>query len=127
LLQTFNLRLLAGELSAIVAKEREIQRLGSALRFLNRDSTPNPFRLPEALTTLRRAFSFTVEVRGFLVDTGERVTQNVTVTSSTLLTRAAMEELAIEAVTSGAERYGMEVESAIPIRGTRAGALGTFS
>ncbi len=60
---------------------------------------------------------------------GDDVTilQNVTITSSRNLTRGEMEELAIEAVSDGADRYGMEVDSAIPVRALRQGGLGALS
>lgn len=127
LLQSFSLNLRPGELSIIARAERAIQRLGADLRFLNRNQSPAIERIPEALSKIRRQFSFTVEVRGTLTATGSPFSQLVTVTSSRNLTRAEMEELAISAVASNGERYGMEVEDAVPIRALRQGELGALS
>lgn len=103
-----------------------VEDAGKALKFLRQDARPDPSRLPEALTTIRRQYSFTVEVRGTLISTGEDFVQHVTVTSDSLLTRAEMEEAAVEAVDQGQERYGIKVSSALPIKGIKAGKGGVF-
>jgi hypothetical protein len=110
----------------IIRDVRNIFDVGAQLRFLNQESRPNPARLPEALTKIRREFSFTVEVRGIFGPTGLSTIQNVTITSDTLLTRREMEEAAIEAVEEGSDRYQLDIVSAIPIQGLRAGSSGRF-
>lgn len=105
---------------------RGVEESGKALRFLRQGARPDPARLPEALTTIRRAYSFTLEVRGTHISTGAPLVQHVTVTSDTLLTRAEMEAAAAEAVDQGNERYGIEVESVLPIKGIKAGSRGVF-
>ena len=104
--------------------ERNVEEAGSRLKFLGLDSYPNPDRLPEAVTALRREFSFVVEVRG--TRAGLSTVQHVTVTSDSVLSRAQMQDLAIEAVETngGPSGEGLEVDTAIPIRGVRRGAAG---
>jgi hypothetical protein len=111
----------------LVRAQKGVQTAGAALRFLRQNAIPNPNRLPEALTTIRRAFSFTVEVRGRSLETDERVTQHVTVTTDRLLTRREIEELAGEAVERAGDRYGFEQEEAVLIGGLKAGPRGTLS
>lgn len=103
-----------------------IEDSGKSLKFLRQGARPDPSRMPEALTRIRRQFSYTVEVRGTHVSTGSPFVQHVTVTSDSLLTRAEMEEAAAEAVDSSKDRYGMEIESAVPIKAIKAGTAGVF-
>jgi hypothetical protein len=110
----------------LVRRERELVSAGSSLKFLNRNARPDPRRLPEALTSLRRQYSFTVEVRGTSLSNGESRVQNVTVVSDRLLTRGEIEDVAEGFATDGGERYGMNVDSLLLTRGMKAGALGTI-
>jgi hypothetical protein len=111
----------------IVRAEKGVQVAGAALRFLRETAIPNPLRLPEALTTIRRLYSFMVEVRGIAGDTGERISQFITVTSNTLLTKREIQELALEAVERGGERYDFEPDESLLVGGLRAGPAGTLS
>lgn len=120
------IRIANDSLRALVAAEREIWRAGNALKFLNLSSRPNPRNLPQALTSLRRQYSFTVEVQGTLIQTGKAITQNVTVTTDSLLTRRQIQDLAVSAVESSRARYGISVDRAMLVRGVKAGSLGTL-
>jgi len=99
---------------------------GATLRYLRLDSTPNPARLPDALTRIRRNYSFDVEVRGSLLDTGEPYTRYVTVTTDDLMTRGSLEAAGMDAVEIEVGRYGMTAESALLVGGRRAGSQGHF-
>jgi len=110
----------------LVRRERELVSAGSSLKFLNLGSRPDPRRLPEALTAIRRRYSFTVEVRGTLLSNGESRTQNITVVSDRLLTRGEIEATASGFAEGGGERYGMNVDSVVLTRGMKSGALGTI-
>ena len=107
-------------------RERDVWTHGLALRYLNPGIRPNPFTLPESLTRLTRAFAFTVEVRGRLVDTAAAVKQYITISTETLMTRRELEEMAAEIAASGVGRYGLEVEDTVLVSGLRAGQLGTL-
>jgi hypothetical protein len=76
------------------------------------------------LTAIRRAASFTVEVRGTLLSSGQSFIQHVTVTTDTPLTRREIEEAALDAVEGAQDRYGIEVEETLLVRGVRAGLAG---
>ncbi len=98
--------------------------IGPVLSALGVDRRPNPFRLPPALTKIRRAFSFAVRVRGAESDTGLEVERFVTVTSDTVPTRREIEALAEQAIESDLDRYKLIVADVLLVGGLRAGAPG---
>lgn len=110
----------------LIRLEKDVQVRGSQLRYMRPDAIPNPARLPEALTRLRRPFSFTVEVRGTRADTGEPWKQHVTITTDRLLSRGTLEDMGLEAAERGSDRYAMRPETSVLIGGLRAGPLGTL-
>lgn len=108
----------------IAAAERQSIANVADLRFLRLDRRPNPARLPIALTTIRRDFSFTV--RGSIVNpAGEAFEQAVTVSTDALLTRGEIESLAANDLASG--RYGeaLEVQNVQLVSGLRSGFEGS--
>jgi hypothetical protein len=111
-------------LRSAIRLERELVLAGTRLRFLGFDTRPNPLNLPEALTALRREFSFTVEVLGHPTGGGSDVTQFITVSTDKLLTRREIEESARGAVEGNQGRYGFTVESVLLTGGIRSGAAG---
>jgi len=113
-------------LREMVRHERSLIAASEHLRFTNLDKLIDVSRLPNALTTLRRAYSFTVEVRGIFASDKQRGTQHVTVTTDRTLTRREIESAAMEAMEAGADRYGMDVEAVQLVGGMRAGEAGTF-
>lgn len=100
--------------------------IGPVLSALGINRRPNPFRLPPAITKIRRAFSFTVRVRGLETDTGISSEQFIQVTTDTLLTRGEIEALAQQAIEADMNRYKLSVSDVLLIGGTRAGAPGTL-
>lgn len=110
----------------VIRAESGAQLASSALRFAKPETFPNPARLGEALTKIRRQFSFTVEVRGTLGSTGEGFIQHVTVSTDRLLTRQAIEDAAQAMVEDEQERYGIDVGSVVLTGGLRSGSLGVF-
>lgn len=110
----------------IMRREREIVSHGLNMRFLPLSRAPNPDRLPEALTRLRRQYSYTVELRGRIIDTQELITRQVTVASSKLLTRGAAETIAAGYVLETPEAYGIEVDQVQLIGVLKSGELGTL-
>lgn len=110
----------------IMRREQSVVERSERLKFLGLDRRPSPASLAEALTKIRREYSFTVEVTGTMVSTGASLTQHITVTSDTLLTRREIEEAARDLVESDKDQYGVEVESVTITRGMRAGPAGTF-
>lgn len=125
-LQAAGLGIRRSTLLDIMRREREIVAHGSNLRFLPLDRAPNPDRLPEALTRLRRQYSYTIELRGRVIDTQELITRTVTVASSKLITRRAAELLAADYVLDTPEAYGIEVDSTQLIGALKAGEAGTL-
>ncbi len=98
--------------------------IGPVLSALGINRMPNPLRLPPALTKIRRAFSFTVRVRGSVETTGEPIERFVTVTTDTLLTRGEIEALADEAIEGERGHYDIVVSNLLLVGGVRAGAPG---
>ena len=98
--------------------------IGPVLSALGINRLPNPMRLPPALTKIRRAFSFTVRVRGLDVESGISSERFVTVTTDTLLTRGELEALAQEAIETDLNRYQLTVSAALLVGGLRSGVPG---
>ncbi len=98
--------------------------IGPVLSALGINRFPNPMRLPPALTKIRRAYSFTVRVRGSVEDTGAPIEQFVQVTTDTLLTRGEIEALADQAIEADRGRYNLVVSDLLLVGGVRAGAPG---
>lgn len=114
------------DLLSIIRAERGIEVASSQLRTLGHNRTPDPRRLPDALTKLRRAFSFEVKISGFDLSTGEDVTRFVTVTLADPLTRAQIESLGLSFIEEDMERYGLAVTDVLLVRGMKAGVEGTL-
>ena len=111
----------------IMRAETGIERAGAALRFISPRNMPNPRRLPQAVTRIRRHYSFVVRVTGHLIDTGLPVIQNVTVALDTLLTRGEIERMAENMVAEGRDRYMLIIESSLLVKGVQSGELGTLT
>ena len=113
-------------LRELIRREKSIQEYGRALRSLPAGLGIDVTRLPEALTTLRRKYSYNMEVQGFNTATGELMVRNVTLTTDNPnITRSRLEEQAAELVNRG-ENYGMEVVNVNLMSALRAGFAGTF-
>jgi len=110
----------------MVRRELDIWTHGQNLRFLNLGARPNVSTLPEALTTIRRKYSFTVELRGQSLSDGSSVVRNVTVSSDKLLTRGEAEDIAQSYAEDGRKEYGMEVSGVLLTSALKAGAAGTL-
>ena len=100
--------------------------IGPVLSALGLNRRPNPLRLPPALTKIRRAFSFTVRIRGVDVDTGALSERFVTVTTDTLLTRGELEALASQAIEDDQDRYKLVVSEILLTGGVRSGVAGVL-
>ena len=77
---------------------------GAYVRNLTRVAHFNPNRLPTAATQIHRNYSFDVEVFG-IDDNFERTSHFVTVTTDTVLTRAEIEDKAMDAMNRRPENY----------------------
>ena len=108
----------------LMRHESERILTGPVLSALRLDRMPNPMRLPPALTKIRRAYSFTVRVRGEEFGTGIKMEQFVTITTDKLLTRGEIESLANLVVEKDLERYGLDIATVTLIGGQRAGPEG---
>lgn len=113
-------------LLGIMRRVRNIETVGVQLRFLKRTAFPDPRRLPEALTKLRRAFSFTVRLRGIAIDTGQAIERFVTVSLDNPRSRDAMERIAEGFASEKRDPYGFDLEEVLLMTGVKAGAPGTL-
>ena len=98
--------------------------IGPVLSALGIGRRPNPFRLPPALTKIRRAYSFTVRIHETELDTGITSDRFVTVTTDTLLTRGEIEALADQAIEVDHNRYPLVYTDTLLVGGLRAGPAG---
>lgn len=101
-----------------------VQQQGKHLRNLGRNAIPNIKRLPEAITKLRTAVSFTVRVLGIAVETGEEVERWVTVGLDKPVSRSVIEEMARQRIEGRREKYEIEFLVAQLREGVKAGPLG---
>lgn len=109
-----------------VRRIKDVEGRGQRLRFIRSDRTPDPRRLPEALTTLRRSFSFRVELRGVDFGTGDPFTRFVTVALDKPLTRQEIERKAEQFILDEPKRYGIDIETVLLVHGSKAGPEGTL-
>ena len=112
-------------LQRIFRAETGVKLAGERLKNIPRHLPPDPRRLPDALTKIRRAFSFTVRIKGFDLTTGEDFLQHVSVALDDSLTRAEIENLGLSAVEKDRDRYGFAVTDILLVSGIKAGVLGT--
>lgn len=113
------------DLLGIMRREREIIQHGLNMRFLPLNRRPNPDRLPEALTRLRRRYSYVVEAFGTDLGTGQLRKQTITIASSTLLTRLAAEQLAEQYAQGQFDSGQLEVDRVQLVNVLQAGPFGT--
>lgn len=113
----------------LLEKIRDIKSLeitSAPLRFMRKDRRPDPARLFEAKGMIRRQFGFNVRLRGEDPESGEKVTQWVTVSTNENLSRAQIEERA----TTLDQGYGREetftLTDATLWEGYKAGPMGRF-
>jgi hypothetical protein len=93
---------------------------------VRRSFKPSPELHAPALTKIRRAYSYTLEVTGSSIGTGMPLTQHIQITSDTPLSALEREEAAAEALSAGESRYGIEVDKIKTTRALRAGSQGVF-
>lgn len=113
-------------LTDLMRFERGITTAGKNLRSLNLNRAPDPRRLPDALTKIRRAFSFVVEVRGFDLGTGENILQDIGVSLDNVLTRGEIESRAVNFIDAAEQHYGIAITDVIIQTGVKAGEQGTL-
>jgi len=110
----------------IVRGVRGIEVAGARLRTLRRNFTPDPRRLPDALTKIRRAFSFEVRISGIDLSTGEDIVRHVSVSLDDPLTRSQIENIGLGFIEEELERYGLAVTDVLLTSGVKAGEEGTL-
>ena len=98
---------------------RGIQTLGERLQFVRLDRSPDPTRVPTALTPIRRGFGSTVRIEGRLLETGELVTRHVQVTHDSVLTRGQIEDIAASFLEDEEAEYGIDLERVLLVKQVR--------
>ena len=111
-------------LQIITNVERQLAT-GPQLRNLNFNAVPNPNRLPEALTTIRRRFAYHVQITGLDVSSGQTRSRFVTVSTDRHLTRGQIEDEALDFALDDIDTYGLEDVSTLLESGVRSGIFGT--
>lgn len=104
------------DLLRVMREIRGVQEAGDRLKFVRRDRTPDPNRVPTALTPIRRRFGSTIEVRGRLLDTGESITRFVQVTHDQPLDRGALEDIGAGFIEDDVDEYGIALDSVLLVR-----------
>lgn len=94
------------DLLELVRGLREVEITRPYVSSLRADFLPNPSRLAESVTTLLRSFSYTVQVEGTHLETGELFTKNITVSTDDLLTKEQAVNAALEIADTALDRYG---------------------
>ena len=105
---------------------RNVETTGAQLQFVGLNRTPDPRRIPEALTKLRRAFSFRVRLRGTDIATGDPFERFVNVALDQPLTRAEIEQIGTSFIFADPERYQIALDEVLLVNGVKSGALGTL-
>ena len=110
----------------MVRRIRGVETTGAQLQFVRLDRVPDPRRIPEALTKLRRAFSFRVRLRGTDIATGARFERFVSVALDQPLTRAEIEQIGTSFIFAEPDRYQIELDEVLLVSGVKSGAMGTL-
>ena len=110
----------------MVRRIRGVETTGAQLQFVGLNRTPDPRRIPEALTKLRRAFSFRVRLRGTDIATGDPFERFVNVALDHPLTRAEIEQIGTSFIFADPERYQIALDEVLLVNGVKSGALGTL-
>lgn len=97
---------------------------GYHIRSVRKTQYPSEERIPEALTEIRRQYSFNVRLDMRNSVTNESFTRNITVTSDSLLTVGEIEEEAVNALWEGREGSQVEIEGTAVVSARKAGARG---
>jgi len=103
---------------------RGIERSRPYLKSVPRTRRPNPERLPDAVTPIRRQYAFIVEVEGQHAQTGEVFRRFVTISTDELLAVESLEQQAVDLVNKRSRSYQMQAVSAVVATGMKAGAAG---
>ena len=103
-----------------------IEKANVQLKFIRKDRLPNVDRIPEAITRIRRNFSYKVKVEGHFIDTDIAHTEYINISSDINLTIAQIEAKALEAMEAGIKRYKLIVEKLTLDEAVKAGKLGTL-
>lgn len=114
------------ELLKVINAVRREFRLGADLRDRPLNRVIGERVLHEAITPLRRQYSFDVLVRGIDMATGLLRGQYITVSTDRLMTRAEIERAAMLAASGSGGSGGMEEVEAELQAGRRAGRAGTL-
>ena len=113
------------DLLAGIRHVRNIEEAGARLRYVRRDLSPDPRRLPIAKTPIVSRYSYTVQVRGMEIGTNNRVRGNLTVRSNRPMSRADIEADTRDAIAegkiTGAFYSAIEVDDIIIVDGRRRG------
>lgn len=96
-----------GSVNAIKEKMRADHRL----KYLNRNSRPNINRLHYSSRPMARNFSAIVKIKGIQAETGKAILQHIHISSDALLTRAEIEQHAIDLINDGDEYLIDNVEA----------------
>jgi len=126
LLSSVKLGIRRTSLLDLIRREKGIEIGAANLRAVRRDRIPDPRRMPEALTTLKRAFSFKVRLQGIDTSTGEDIDRFVQVSLDRPRTRGDIEDLGASFAFEDPERYGIDLTSVTLQSGVKAGFPGTI-
>jgi len=125
-LKRTNLGIRTQTLFEIIRREKNILSKGAQLKFLGRNAMPNPARLPEALTVIRRRYAFILKVTGTIAQTGESLIRNITVSTDSLMTRGQLEDIGHMIMEDDAGAYPFEIDFITLQSGIKQGELGTL-
>lgn len=96
-----------------------VERQGKAVRYVAKNKPIDVTKLPTAITSLRRDFSYTVRVRGFAEGVGQ-VERYITVsTDNPMMTPGEIERAAQEILGDQLNEYGLEVNQLTVVGGQR--------
>jgi len=126
MLRAENLGIRRTSLLDIIRREKGIEIAGSNLRSMRRNLIPDPRRIPEALTTLKRAFSFKVRLRGIDTATGESLERFVQVSLDRPRSRAEVEDIGASFAFEDPERYQLALTEVLLQSAVKAGLQGTI-
>ena len=103
-----------------------VEASAKRIRNVRKDRLPTAGTLPEALTKIKKRYSFRVRVEGVWSSTGERVKQFINVVSNELMTPHQAEMTAEEYASTGTSWDVIEIESSTLVSAVKSGVRGVL-
>lgn len=99
----------------------------AAIRSLRRDLKPNADRIREAITRIRRNYSYKVEYSGLNPQSGEYETRWINIATDMRLSPMQAESIAEDTIEADRDNYPIQIDKVFVVDIVKAGTAGTLT